>query len=110
MYYHTYVAVYVVTHNVMDPGRPLLPALRNSGRFLTIPLNLNWYQFYLQYNTDWDKVANLLEIPQHFDVEIYTTSRLDKHLDSLLQQMRDIVEKHTETEVSLHHLKGELHP
>ena len=53
----------------------------------------------LQYNTDWDKVANLLEIPQHFDVEIYTTSRLDKHLDSLLQQMRDIVEKHTETEV-----------
>ncbi|XP_072033672.1 cohesin subunit SA-1-like isoform X2 [Amphiura filiformis] len=52
-----------------------------------------------KYNTDWDKVANLLEIPQHFDVEIYTTSRLDKHLDALLTQMRDIVEKHTETEV-----------
>ncbi|XP_071489542.1 cohesin subunit SA-1-like [Diadema antillarum] len=52
-----------------------------------------------KFNTDWDKVANLLEIPQHFDVEIYTTSRLDKHLDSLLRQMRDIVEKHTESEV-----------
>ena len=38
MYYHTYVAVYVVTHSGMDPGGPLLPALRNSGRFLTIPL------------------------------------------------------------------------
>ncbi|XP_041483045.1 cohesin subunit SA-1-like isoform X3 [Lytechinus variegatus] len=52
-----------------------------------------------KFNTDWDKVANLLEIPQHFEVEIYTTSRLDKHLDSLLLQMRDIVEKHTESEV-----------
>ncbi|XP_030838180.1 cohesin subunit SA-1 [Strongylocentrotus purpuratus] len=52
-----------------------------------------------KFNTDWDKVANLLEIPQHFEVEIYTTTRLDKHLDSLLIQMRDIVEKHTESEV-----------
>ncbi|XP_071950467.1 cohesin subunit SA-2-like isoform X2 [Antedon mediterranea] len=52
-----------------------------------------------KYGIDSDKVANLLEIPQHFDVEIYTTSRLEKHLDSLLRQMRDIVEKHTETEV-----------
>ena len=54
----------------------------------------------LQYNTDYEKVANLLEIPQHFHVEVYTTSRLEKHLDALLTQMRDIVEKHTESEVS----------
>ncbi|XP_033127030.1 cohesin subunit SA-2-like isoform X1 [Anneissia japonica] len=52
-----------------------------------------------KYGMDSDKVANLLEIPQHFDVEIFTTSRLEKHLDSLLRQMRDIVEKHTESEV-----------
>ncbi|XP_071839259.1 cohesin subunit SA-1-like isoform X2 [Apostichopus japonicus] len=52
-----------------------------------------------KYNTDYEKVANLLEIPQHFHVEVYTTSRLEKHLDALLLQMRDIVEKHTETEV-----------
>ena len=45
-------------------------------------------------------MSNLLEIPQHFEVEIYTTSRLEKHLDSLLREMKEIVERHTESEVS----------
>ncbi|XP_022098591.1 cohesin subunit SA-2-like isoform X2 [Acanthaster planci] len=52
-----------------------------------------------KYKVDWDKVANLLEIPQHFEVEIYTTSRLEKHLDALLREMKEIVERHTESEV-----------
>ncbi|XP_077988288.1 cohesin subunit SA-2-like isoform X3 [Glandiceps talaboti] len=52
-----------------------------------------------KYTVDAEKVANLLEIPQHFDVEIYTTSRLEKHLDTLLKHMKEIVEKHTESEV-----------
>ncbi|XP_006818598.1 cohesin subunit SA-2-like, partial [Saccoglossus kowalevskii] len=52
-----------------------------------------------KYAVEAEKVANLLEIPQHFDVEIYTTSRLEKHLDTLLRHMKEIVEKHTEPEV-----------
>ncbi|XP_070538623.1 cohesin subunit SA-2-like isoform X2 [Ptychodera flava] len=52
-----------------------------------------------KYIVDAEKLANLLEIPQHFDVEIYTTSRLEKHLDTLLKHMKEIVEKHTESEV-----------
>uniref|UniRef100_A0A673GKS0 Cohesin subunit SA n=1 Tax=Sinocyclocheilus rhinocerous TaxID=307959 RepID=A0A673GKS0_9TELE len=45
------------------------------------------------------KVTNLLQLPQFFDLEIYTTGRLEKHLDSLLRQIREIVEKHTDTDV-----------
>uniref|UniRef100_A0A8C3HN56 STAG2 cohesin complex component n=1 Tax=Chrysemys picta bellii TaxID=8478 RepID=A0A8C3HN56_CHRPI len=49
------------------------------------------------YNAE--KVTNLLQLPQYFDLEIYTTGRLEKHLDALLRQIRDIVEKHTDTDV-----------
>ena len=34
--------------------------------------------FSTQYNADAEKVANLLSIPLHFDLEIYTTSRQEK--------------------------------
>jgi len=33
---------------------------------------------FLQYNVDAEKVANLLQIPLYFDLEIYTTSRQEK--------------------------------
>ena len=33
---------------------------------------------FLQYNADAEKVANLLSIPLHFDLEIYTTSRQER--------------------------------
>ena len=36
VHHHTFVAVSHIT--AWSQGRPLLPALRNSGRFLTIPL------------------------------------------------------------------------
>lgn len=95
--------------------------------------------FVLQYAVDAEKVTNLLQLPQFFDLEIYTTGRLEKvrhfnqnrkncmfiwlynemvhlshwplthtschsfsviqHLESLLRQIREIVEKHTDTEV-----------
>uniref|UniRef100_A0A7N6FDV9 Cohesin subunit SA n=1 Tax=Anabas testudineus TaxID=64144 RepID=A0A7N6FDV9_ANATE len=51
------------------------------------------------YAVDAEKVTNLLQLPQFFDLEIYTTGRLEKHLESLLRQIREIVEKHTDTEV-----------
>ena len=35
----------------------------------------------------------LLKIPIQFDLEVYTTSRKEKHLHSLLRVIKDIVEK-----------------
>lgn len=32
----------------------------------------------LQYAVDAEKVTNLLQLPQFFDLEIYTTGRLEK--------------------------------
>uniref|UniRef100_A0A4W5KBN6 Cohesin subunit SA n=1 Tax=Hucho hucho TaxID=62062 RepID=A0A4W5KBN6_9TELE len=52
-----------------------------------------------KYCVDAEKVTNLLQLPQFFDLEIYTTGRLEKHLESLLRQIREVVEKHTETDV-----------
>jgi len=56
-------------------------------------------QLLAKYNVDSEKVANLLQIPLYFDLEIYTTSRLEKHLDALLRHVSDIVDKHTDSEV-----------
>lgn len=56
-------------------------------------------QLLAKYSVDAEKVTNLLQLPQYFDLEIYTTGRLEKHLDVLLRQIRDIVEKHTDTDV-----------
>uniref|UniRef100_A0A4W4H0H9 Cohesin subunit SA n=1 Tax=Electrophorus electricus TaxID=8005 RepID=A0A4W4H0H9_ELEEL len=52
-----------------------------------------------KYQADAEKVANLLQIPQFFDLEVYSSGRMEKHLDALLKQIRLVVEKHTETEV-----------
>uniref|UniRef100_A0A8C9WDI0 STAG2 cohesin complex component n=1 Tax=Scleropages formosus TaxID=113540 RepID=A0A8C9WDI0_SCLFO len=52
-----------------------------------------------KYSVDAEKVTNLLQLPQYFDLEIYTTGRLEKHLESLLRQIKEVVEKHTDTEV-----------
>ncbi|XP_012675064.2 cohesin subunit SA-2-like isoform X2 [Clupea harengus] len=52
-----------------------------------------------KYAVDAAKLTNLLQLPQYFDLEIFTTGRLEKHLESLLRQIREVVEKHTETDV-----------
>uniref|UniRef100_A0AAR2KQQ9 Cohesin subunit SA n=1 Tax=Pygocentrus nattereri TaxID=42514 RepID=A0AAR2KQQ9_PYGNA len=52
-----------------------------------------------KYSVDAEKVTNLLQLPQYFDLEIYTTGRLEKHLEALLRQIREVVEKHTDTDV-----------
>ncbi|XP_075040469.1 cohesin subunit SA-2 isoform X2 [Mixophyes fleayi] len=56
-------------------------------------------QLLAKYSVDAEKVTNLLQLPQYFDLEIYTTGRLEKHLEALLRQIRNIVEKHTDTDV-----------
>ncbi|KAM8897811.1 cohesin subunit SA-2-like isoform 4-T4 [Spinachia spinachia] len=52
-----------------------------------------------RYCVDIDKVNNLLQIPKYFDLDIYTTGRLEKHLDALLRQIWEVQDKHTDTEV-----------
>uniref|UniRef100_A0A8D2NVA4 Cohesin subunit SA n=1 Tax=Zosterops lateralis melanops TaxID=1220523 RepID=A0A8D2NVA4_ZOSLA len=52
-----------------------------------------------KYSADAEKVANLLQIPQYFDLEIYSTGRMEKHLDALLKQIKFVVEKHVESDV-----------
>lgn len=52
-----------------------------------------------QYQADSEKVANLLQIPQFFDLDVYSAGRMEKHLDALLKQIRLVVEKHIEIDV-----------
>lgn len=56
-------------------------------------------QLLLKYLMDPEKVANLLQIPQYFDLDIYTSSRQEKNLEALLRYLHEIVEKHTDAEV-----------
>ncbi|XP_015171722.1 PREDICTED: cohesin subunit SA-2 isoform X1 [Polistes dominula] len=52
-----------------------------------------------KYRADPEKLANLLAIPQYFDLDIYTKSRQEQNLDSLLTKIHTIVEKIHDTEV-----------
>ena len=56
-------------------------------------------QLLKKYLPDHEKVANLMVIPQYFDLEIYTTSRQEKNLETLLSLIQEIAEKHNDTEV-----------
>lgn len=52
-----------------------------------------------KYRADPEKLANLLAVPQYFDLEIYTKSRQEQNLDSLLSKIHGIVEKMHDAEV-----------
>ncbi|KAK2720377.1 cohesin subunit SA-1-like isoform X2 [Artemia franciscana] len=52
-----------------------------------------------KYRNDPLKIANLLIIPQYFDLEMYTKLRQEKSLDAFLKLLPDIVEKHNRPEV-----------
>ncbi|NXI02998.1 STAG2 protein, partial [Pachycephala philippinensis] len=56
-------------------------------------------QLLAKYSTDAQKVANLLQIPQYFDLDAYSTGHLEKHLDALLREIKDIVAKHSDMSV-----------
>lgn len=65
-----------------------------SAHFMqTLPSLLN------KFGTDVENVANLVSVPQYFDLEEYGQRRLGKHLDELLVQLSDIVEKHSNADV-----------
>uniref|UniRef100_A0A8C2JAQ9 Cohesin subunit SA n=1 Tax=Cyprinus carpio TaxID=7962 RepID=A0A8C2JAQ9_CYPCA len=81
-------------------GRGTGKRVRPDATRIGQPLKTDpWFHTLPVYSVDAEKVTNLLQLPQFFDLEIYTTGRLEKHLDSLLRQIREIVEKHTDTDV-----------
>ncbi|NXD35468.1 STAG2 protein, partial [Copsychus sechellarum] len=56
-------------------------------------------QLLAKYSTDAQKVANLLQIPQYYRLDAYSTGHLEKHLDALLREIKDIVAKHSDVSV-----------
>ncbi|NXU70673.1 STAG2 protein, partial [Oreotrochilus melanogaster] len=56
-------------------------------------------QLLAKYSTDAQKVANLLQIPQYYDLDVYSTGHLEKHLDALLKEVKDIVARHSDISV-----------
>ncbi|XP_078078592.1 cohesin subunit SA-2 isoform X2 [Mustelus asterias] len=58
-------------------------------------------QLLAKYSADGDEAitVNLLQIPQYFELEGYGTAELEKHLDILLKQLKEIVEQQTDSEV-----------
>ncbi|XP_010216009.1 PREDICTED: cohesin subunit SA-2-like [Tinamus guttatus] len=56
-------------------------------------------QLLAKYSADAEKVTNLLQIPQYYDLDVYRTGHLEKHLDALLREVKDIVTKHSDMSV-----------
>jgi hypothetical protein len=52
-----------------------------------------------KYLPDPEKMVKLLIIPQYFDLEIYTTGRQEKALESLLRLVQEVLDKHNDTDV-----------
>ncbi|XP_075056168.1 cohesin subunit SA-2-like isoform X2 [Mixophyes fleayi] len=59
----------------------------------TLPLLL------AKFSTDPDKVMNLLQIPQYFDMEVYSETHMENHLEALLKQMKHIAVSHSDPQV-----------
>ncbi|KAM3836896.1 cohesin subunit SA-2-like isoform 3-T3 [Vipera latastei] len=56
-------------------------------------------QLLAKYSLDTEKVTNLLQISQYFDLERYSTSSFNKNLDALLREVKVIVMIHSNTNI-----------
>ncbi|XP_053161629.1 cohesin subunit SA-2-like isoform X2 [Hemicordylus capensis] len=56
-------------------------------------------QLLAKYSGNGEKVTNLLQIPLHFDLDLYSTGNLGKHLDILLREVNAIVTRHSDADV-----------
>uniref|UniRef100_A0A8C5L830 Cohesin subunit SA n=1 Tax=Jaculus jaculus TaxID=51337 RepID=A0A8C5L830_JACJA len=56
-------------------------------------------QLLAKFSADAENVAPLLQLLSYFDLRIYCTRRLEKHLELLLQQLQEVVVKHVEPSV-----------
>nr|XP_051703679.1 cohesin subunit SA-3 isoform X3 [Oryctolagus cuniculus] len=52
-----------------------------------------------KFSADAEKVAPLLQLLDYFDLNIYCTRRLERHLELLLEQLQEVVVKHAEPAV-----------
>ncbi|KAM6106675.1 cohesin subunit SA-3 [Phoenicopterus ruber ruber] len=52
-------------------------------------------QLLAKFSADAEKATPLLEVLRCFDLSIYCTGRLEKHLELVLGQLQEVVEKHT---------------
>ncbi|GJQ69799.1 putative STAG domain protein [Trypoxylus dichotomus] len=52
-----------------------------------------------KYSADPEKLANLLSIPQYFDLDLYTSGRQEGSLQALLTKLKHIAQVHHEPEV-----------
>ncbi|KAJ8969947.1 hypothetical protein NQ317_012936 [Molorchus minor] len=52
-----------------------------------------------KYSADPEKLANLLSIPQYFELDLYTSGRQEGSLQALLDKLKYIVQVHHEPEV-----------
>ncbi|EAW76574.1 hCG2024106, isoform CRA_e [Homo sapiens] len=56
-------------------------------------------QLLAKFSADAEKVTPLLQLLSCFDLHIYCTGRLEKHLELFLQQLQEVVVKHAEPAV-----------
>ncbi|KAF6127479.1 stromal antigen 3 [Phyllostomus discolor] len=56
-------------------------------------------QLLAKFSADAEKVAPLLQLLNYFDLNIYCTRRLEKHLELFLQQLQEVVMKHADPAV-----------
>ncbi|KAM5228617.1 cohesin subunit SA-3 [Ctenodactylus gundi] len=56
-------------------------------------------QLLAKFSADAEKVAPLLQLLNYFDLSTYCTWRLEKHLEMFLQQLQEVVVKHTQPAV-----------
>jgi len=53
----------------------------------------------MKFIADQGKVANLTQIPMHFQLDLYPNARLGLYLDELMQTLERIVDQHTDDEI-----------
>ncbi|XP_040829639.1 cohesin subunit SA-3 [Ochotona curzoniae] len=56
-------------------------------------------QLLAKFSADAEKVTPLLQLLNYFDLSIYCTRRLERHLELLLEQLQEVVVKHAESAV-----------
>ncbi|XP_050789342.1 cohesin subunit SA-3 isoform X1 [Gopherus flavomarginatus] len=86
------------------PGKKVLSARERKAQEddrekLTQYLIPQLPQLLAKFSADAEKVALLLAAPRYFNLSLYSSGRLEKYLEQLLAQLREVMEKHTGQEV-----------
>ncbi|XP_068929004.1 cohesin subunit SA-2-like isoform X1 [Petaurus breviceps papuanus] len=52
-----------------------------------------------KYSSDTEKVTNFLQIPQYYNLNMYVAGHLEKYLNALLKEVKELVHRHTDLNV-----------